>query len=186
MKKLLIIAGALLATSIVVFVITRMSSPTTSNTNIGHVTNTVANNNAVTNSATNSVVPATREQMLAVARLFAERYGTMTTDNPGANLRSVAPSASEALAAALNRTAAAVPTTKPVPPVVTTSSALSFSVKAYNEALGTGDVLVTLRRSEVTGTGSPRVFNQDLDLSFIKEHGAWKVSVAVWGQERSL
>jgi len=179
MKRLAIISVVLLVAAIALFVVTRDdgSSSTADDANI--VTDRSIRNALLTNSVSNENVNTTtqREQMLAVARLFAERYGTVSSSNTDATIDSVMPFASDALKVTLERmkkNSAATAT------VTTTSQALSFSVGSFEQNQGRAEVAVTLQRKEQSGTSAVRTYIQTLQLTMTREHDAWKVSVAAW------
>ncbi len=183
MKRLAIIAALLLVAAVATyFVVTRKASSSKNG-----ATNTTINvpvNSSSTNAAENgniNVAPS-RDQMLAIARLFAERYGTVTTANPNANLDSVMLFASDALKATFVRMEKSNAGPSATKVTTTSSQALTFSIRSFDQTQGRGEVSVTLQRKEQTdGLASPRNYTQTLLLTFVIEHGAWKVSVAAWG-----
>ncbi len=182
MRILSVIAVILLIAATVVFVITTRQPSSDGADNANAVRTRTPDQMPPTDPTTNSDTnaPNSREQMLAVARLFAERYGTVTSGNPNAHLESVKSFASDGLKATFERMKKNDAGTLAAG-TATTSQALSFSVKTFNQNQGRADVAVSLQRREQSGTSTPHTYMQDLNLTLMMERGSWKVSVAAWG-----
>jgi hypothetical protein len=62
-----------------------------------------------------------------------------------------------------------------------TTKAASVKVKQFDDDLGKAEILVSTQRRMSTGTLSNMVsYQQDIEISFIKEREAWKVDSAEW------
>lgn len=126
--------------------------------------------------------PGTNDQLLATARLFAERYGTTASDAPGAHLEAVLSVSSSPLAQSFLRQINQPPSPTGTPTRIT-SRALTFVVRSLDEQAGRADVLVTLQRQEQIGSEPAKTYNQELSLQFVRQGGAWKVNAATWGKQ---
>lgn len=123
----------------------------------------------------------TTNQLLATARLFAERFGTTASDTPAAHLEAVLSVSSSPLAQSFQRQINQPPSPTGTPTRIT-SRALTFVVRSFDEQAGRADVLVTLQRQEQIGSEPAKTYHQELSLQFVRQSGAWKVNVATWGK----
>lgn len=181
MRRVFLIAAPLIIAGIVAYVAVRISS-NNDNDNTSDVAVIVINANGTnaTNGTPNvNAKPLSRDQVLSLARLFSERYGTTLTDSPNANIDSVISFASASLKETFQRQKTR-PAVTPGQSISITSTALAFKIVSMSDKIGTAEVIVTLQRKEDRGSGSPTVFTQDLLLSFVFESGAWKVNTALW------
>ncbi len=185
MKRIALFAiPVVVAAAIVAFIVTRTpgsdgTDATDQTINTVDVTNGAAAN---TNAPQQKTDSQEREQVIATARLFAERFGTSRSDDPKVSIENVLPFATTLLAESLTRLSQQSPKAGPV--VATTTTALAFSVSFFNASTGRAEVVVTTqRREEITGS-QPTVFTQDLRLSFLKEGETWKVNSAIWANRK--
>ncbi|MFH0828902.1 MAG: hypothetical protein V1907_01850 [Candidatus Kerfeldbacteria bacterium] len=180
MKRYFLIAAPIIVAGIVTYVAMRFING--SNENISNVSVVVINantTNATDASRNVNAKPSSRDQVLSLARLFSERYGTTLTDAPNANIDSVLPFASASLKETLNRLRSR-PLINAGKSVSTTSIALAFKIVSLDDKDGTAETVVSLQRKEDAGSGAPIVFMQDMRLSFVFEDEEWKVSAALW------
>lgn len=61
-----------------------------------------------------------------------------------------------------------------------TTKAAAKEIKDYDEELGIAVILVHTRRREIMSDSHSGVFDQDIEISFVKEREAWKVDSANW------
>lgn len=61
-----------------------------------------------------------------------------------------------------------------------TTAAVSGTVKKFSDTAGTAEISVTTQRREVTGSAEPKVFSQDILITYKKTGTDWKVDSAVW------
>lgn len=181
MKRIALFAiPVIIAAVIAVFVVTRKpdagNTDTTNTTgNAVYVASTSASN---TNTEIKKAEAQDRERIIAIARLFAERYGTSRSDDPSVSIENIISFSSASLAESLNRQLKRPSQDGAV--VSTTTIALAFTVKSLNAKTGRAEVVVTTQRREETASLQPVVYSQDLALSFLREGDAWKVNSAIW------
>ncbi|MBI4426330.1 MAG: hypothetical protein HY567_02030 [Candidatus Kerfeldbacteria bacterium] len=178
MRRWLIISALLAAAGAAALVVVRQpkTGPATNTAPISTVNRTVIPEN------TNAEPAPTTDQLLATARVFAERFGSTSSDAPTAHLQAVLPFCSSALTQSFRRLINQ-PTNSPGNATRTTSRALAFATPSVDERLGLAEVVVTLQRQEQIGTEPATIYNQELALQFVRESGAWKVNVATWGKQ---
>lgn len=185
MKRIALFAiPVVVAASIAAFVVTRKPAENVNTVNgTGQPTVNLVNTAAANaNSVPGTTNAQDREGIIAIARLFAERYGTSRSDDPSVSIEPVLPFATVSLAESLNRLATRAPSTGAVVSITTT--ALAFTVASLNVAGGRAEVVVTTQRREETEGATPVFYAQDLALSFIREEGAWKVNSAIWANRK--
>jgi len=63
-----------------------------------------------------------------------------------------------------------------------TTKAVAQELKEFDEDVGKARVMVKTRRREATISTNnySNVFSQDIELSFVKENGSWRVDNAFW------
>jgi len=61
-----------------------------------------------------------------------------------------------------------------------TSVPVSGEVKSFDDKAGTATVMATMQRKEVIGTADPKIFTQDILITFEKVKGDWKAASATW------
>ncbi len=133
-----------------------------------------------TNRASDSSATSAREEVVTVSRAFSERYGSSSSDAPNGHLAAALPFVSLALQSSFQRVLSRPPSPSEEPTLIT-SRAFAFDIRSLDEKAGRAEVAVWLQRKELVGTQLPVVYQQNLSLSLVKEQGAWKVNLAVWG-----
>jgi len=123
---------------------------------------------------------AGEQSLLSVARNFAERYGSYSSDNPAENLKEI-----EILATAKEtsnlRDEAKKLLAKTVQEFIGVSSrAVKVDLVELNEAKGEAKVTVSLQRQEVKTGAADYIYYQDLKLKLIQSGSDWLVEEAVW------
>lgn len=115
-----------------------------------------------------------------IASLFAERYGSFSTESNFQNLRDVMPLMTANFAAETERQIAT--TTLGDDFYGVTTRVQSFVNVQQNEELGTAVVTMETQREEAKGsTQNISVRYQEITVSFVQDDsGAWKVSGAEW------
>ncbi len=124
----------------------------------------------------------TQAQLTAASRSFAERYGTFSSDADFSNITDLYGVMSLAfLARSEAYVQKAQNSRKPNEPVaITTTTVLTVQVFDMPFGVITGSATVNTQRSQIKGSDAPKTWYQYLNLSFVKEEGAWKVDSAVW------
>ncbi len=121
---------------------------------------------------------ASSATLQAQAKLFAERYGSFSTEAQYQNLKDLMPVMTDAFAA---QTAASI---KNMPPATAyygvTTRVVAVKTDALDEAGGSASMTIGTQRQETKGTDAPTVKYQNLALTFKKVGTEWKVSSAVW------
>lgn len=159
----------------------RKKSTTNTNTTVTNQTNssTVTNTTGVTSSNTNSNGPLSDEQVVTnLALTFAERYGTVSNQNPNQNLID----ASSLMTAPYRRlTLAGIrPATVAKTYEGTTTHAVAVRFDKLTPGLR-GTVIVTTSRQDFRGGRTDLApYRQDLSLSVQAEDATWHVDSAVW------
>jgi hypothetical protein len=114
-----------------------------------------------------------------VAKLFAERYGSYSTEAQFQNIRDVLPIASASYAAQLQAQIASAK--EPTAYYGVTTVVLSVTVDQMDDAAGTGHATVSTQRTESKGSPQDKTVSyQKLVLTFVKEGGQWKVDSSKW------
>ncbi|HLD27382.1 MAG TPA: hypothetical protein VJB39_00845 [Patescibacteria group bacterium] len=121
--------------------------------------------------------PAAQSAM-ATARIFAERYGSYSSDSNFVNLDELEPLASAQLMAELERLKAAADFSQGFYGV--SSKALKVEATILDEAVGAAEIKVNLQREETRQNSQPFVYYQDIILSLIRSGDAWLVNRAEW------
>jgi hypothetical protein len=115
----------------------------------------------------------------ALAKLFAERYGSFSSEASGQNLRDLMPLMTEGFAARTAEQIAAIKTSPDYYGV--TTRVVSVTVEDMDEALGSARVRVDTQREEARGTlQDTSVRYQTVILSFALVDGSWLVDGATW------
>lgn len=122
--------------------------------------------------------PGTQSTLEALAKTFAERYGSYSSHSGLSNLRELQPIMTSRMAASA---AAALPQARPDSGFYgVTTKVLSVQIIALNEAETEAQLAVQTQRSETrTGQGAQQSYRK-LTVSLIKESGGWKVDQATW------
>jgi len=117
-----------------------------------------------------------QSQFQGVARLFAELYGSYSTDNPFANIKSVAalttPNFQNKLNSSVNSKASAQ---------FYAVSSRALSLLVVSQSANQAKVIVSTQRQEVKERGAtPSVLYQKVTVDLIKTNNSWLVDGAVW------
>lgn len=118
------------------------------------------------------------QNAVTVARNFAERYGSFSTDSQGLNIEEVKLISTAKMQTVLEQDKALL--NKSVGFYGVSSKALKTEIKNLDEAGGAAEVIVSLQRSERKDGAADFVYNQDLNLSLIKAGENWLVDGAQW------
>lgn len=137
------------------------------NTNQVIVTNTVT-------TKPNSDIP----QVEFVAQTFAERYGTLSNQDPSA-LRIALSFCSPTLAAQIT-TNIDDQLSRPLPATPITITTKAFGVVVDDIDTTTAQATVLTQRTQVIGTSTPTEKQQYLAVRLSKIAGSWKVTSAQW------
>ena len=110
-----------------------------------------------------------------LAKNFAERFGSWSTDNPGANLKELIPLSSSAMANYLNNLEVSYEA----------EEFFGISTKSLSAAIVSFEptqarVLVKTQRIEKKGNDPDNVFYQDIEIALIKSGDVWLVNSASW------
>lgn len=160
------------------FIVQRSPQLQNSVAKLGNISNT--NTRAITNTTT---VPTTDQYHLAdlktVSRIFAERYGSTSNQEPTA-LSSVLQYSSARLSAILQTNIAQL-AAREKPEVTITTITHSYVITPTNITTSSASVVVGTIREETVGTGVPVVTKQDLRLNVVRENNVWRIDQAEWG-----
>lgn len=122
--------------------------------------------------------PKTQATVEALAKTFAERYGSFSSHSGTANVRELRPIMTTRLAATAEATVArALPATGFYG---ITTKVLHTQIIALNESETEAQVVVQTQRSENRGVSGGTQFYQQLSLRLVQESDAWKVDQATW------
>lgn len=144
------------------------------NVKITNVTNAPKNTNK-------PIVTNTKElnEVKSVSRIFAERYGSTSNQDPLA-LKSVLPYSSTRLVgilqANLNEIASKTPPSIPV-----TVETKAYVVTVTDLKSTSANATISTIRQETVGTSAPKATQQELLLDLVRENGAWRVDQVRWG-----
>jgi len=116
------------------------------------------------------------QKFYGVARNFAERFGSFSTDSNYANLEEVKLFATEKMIAELDRIIADSQRAGSFYGV--TSKVLKVDIKEMDESQGLA--VVSLQRQETKAGRPDLVYYQDLNLDLVKQGDDWKVDAAIW------
>ncbi len=118
------------------------------------------------------------QSAVTVARNFAERYGSFSSDSQFLNLEEVKLISTAKMQIALEQGKAKMITGQGFYGV--SSKALKTEIKNLDDAGGKAKIIVSLQRSERKDGANDYVYYQDLDLSLIKSGESWLVDSANW------
>ena len=117
--------------------------------------------------------------VIALAKLFTERYGSYSNEADFQNIRDVIPLMSKTFAA----TTTADLATKKIPTGFygITTRVITVKVLKNDDKAGMALVDVDTQRQEETGSAqNTSVKYQTIELAFVKESGVWLVDSATW------
>lgn len=127
------------------------------------------------NSTTPPQQTDTEFAMLSLAKSYAERYGSWSTDNQGHNLEELMPLSSSRMQALLM-------SFKPDYGVSEfnglTTKSLSADILASNDNAGT--VLISTQRIKTKANLSQEVFYQNIEVKLVKSGDKWLVDSIAW------
>ncbi len=183
----LIIAGILVLIAVILILIflpgRRTPTPSPA-ANTNQQTNTQTPATPVIPRPTPTVTPEERAEASAetMAKVFAERYGSYSTESEAANLEDVIPLATPSFAAELqaqiNRLQASAAATEYYG---VSTRILNTTAESIDVLLGTATYTVLTQREEARGSVSnTSVSYQTLTLTMQKEGDNWLVDRAVW------
>lgn len=121
---------------------------------------------------------ASSATLQAQAKMFAERYGSFSTEADYQNLKDLLPIMTDAFAAQTSAFILTVP--KATEYYGVTTRVVAVKTDALDEAAGTASMTLGTQRQETKGTAAPTVKYQNLVLTFKKVGTEWKASSAVW------
>lgn len=171
---ILVILAIILLTGIAaVLLMTKPRSDTTTNPNTNQANVATTNTNASDPAA--AAITADEAAMRLTARNFAERYGSESTDNPGANLTLAASLAADPFANALRTLAQAAKPSATYHAILT--SAFGVTVTTLTDAKASVEVIC--QRDETTGQTTTSK-QATLRLNLVKQNANWLVSAANW------
>lgn len=135
-------------------------------------------------SVNNNITPAPvgQDDLQRIGSAFAERFGSYSNHSNFANIKDLKIFMTAKMQAwADNYIAEQTSATYSGIYYGITTKAVSTKVNKFNDATGTGEILVKTQRIESTGTTSNnKTIYQNILIKFIKERGAWKVDSASW------
>lgn len=210
LRIVIIVVGALVVLTAVALVVLRLTAKTNTNSNQPSDSNQVNsgnanaanananqntnqpanansaandNQNSQVNTNTNATGTTTEANLKAIARSFAERFGTYSNHSNFENIEHLLPYMTESMKDWAEKFLKDSRKKKPDSSVYYGMTTRTMSVKqvSYDSEKGSAEFLVKAQRKESTGTTSnARVFYQDLQIKFIKEQSVWKVNEAWW------
>jgi hypothetical protein len=121
-------------------------------------------------------------ELRAVAGTFAERFGSYSNESNFYNIDSSLDLMSDKMKTWANEYKASnQPASNQDPYYGISTKLVSVSVDDYDETLKVATVTVGTQRSEFRiNTSNPRIFYQNLVLTFVQEGSKWKVDSATW------
>lgn len=122
---------------------------------------------------------AQSSSITTLAKTFVERYGSYSNEANYQNIRDVLPLMTSTFAEATEKELA----TKTIPKGFygMTTHSISVKIVTQDEETGTANVLVSTQRIEENGSAQNQLIKyQEIELSFMKEAGVWKVDSATW------
>ncbi|MBU1036821.1 hypothetical protein KKF32_02160 [Patescibacteria group bacterium] len=125
-----------------------------------------------------SPLTSLESRVTTVARNFAERFSSFSTDSQYSNLEEVEVLASARLIKQLEQIRQEVADNQGYYGI--TSKVLKTKINFLDEASGTAEVTVTLQREESRQGQAPVVYYQNLDLSLISSGQNWLVDKVQW------
>jgi hypothetical protein len=118
------------------------------------------------------------QSLYNVARNFAERYGTFSTDSGFANLEEVKLFSSAKMISQIDQLIKNSQQSAEFYGV--TSKVLNVEIKEANDQSGSGQAVVSLQRQETKSNLAPFVYYQNLQLALIKSGNNWLVDEVKW------
>lgn len=114
-----------------------------------------------------------------VAKIFTERFGSFSNEANFQNVRDVLPLMTNSFRAATEKSLATK--TAPTGFYGITTRVITVSVVSQDETKGTAKIDLSTQRVEENGSAQKTTTKyQDIELTFLKESGVWKVDSATW------
>ena len=123
--------------------------------------------------------PNTQSVLTALAQVFAEKYGSFSSEGNFENLKDLKFIATARLAASFD----SYMPSNPLPQndfYGVTTKAINTEIITMNSEETEAQVMVGTQRSETKGAGNPRVYYQNIILKVLKIDNYWKVDQADW------
>jgi len=118
-------------------------------------------------------------ELISFAKLFAERYGSYSNQANFQNIRDVIPLMSASFGSVTEK--ALLNKKAPEGFYGITTRVITVKVVSKDETAGTATIdLTTQREEEKTSAQNTSVKYQDIEMTFVKESGVWKVDSATW------
>lgn len=127
--------------------------------------------------------PTLEENLKITARNFAERFGSFSNQSNYENVMKLFPYMSESMRRwaeqyVVQEKAKVLPHAEYYG---MTTKALSVSMVVLDEKKGRAELIISTQRREVSQASSaPKVFYQDLSMTFVQEDSVWFVNEARW------
>lgn len=123
--------------------------------------------------------PNTQSVLTALARVFAEKYGSFSSEGNFENIKDLKSISTARLAALFDSYMSANPLSQTEFYGITTK-AINTEIITLNAEETDAQILVGTQRAETKGSGNPRVFYQNIILRILKSDNLWKVDAADW------
>lgn len=125
----------------------------------------------------------TKEDLMRMASLFAERFGSFSNQSNYQNIQDLKVFMSRKMGGWADDFVKKQIEKKADTSIYygITTKAIAPVVEQYDEDAGKARITVQTQRREATATtGNTSSFSQSLTVSFVKEAGMWKVDEAIW------
>lgn len=129
------------------------------------------------------------EDLKKMAALFTERYGSYSNQSNYRNMRDLEIFMTSSLQTWVENFIKQSIAKKNDASIYygITTKAISQKVQDFDDAGGRAKILVKTQRRESTGTSvNSSSFQQEIEIGFVKEAGAWKVDKAVWQNKQEM
>lgn len=128
-----------------------------------------------------------KDDLIRMSGLFAERYGSFSNQSNYQNMIDLKIFMSQKMQNWTDnyiKEAIAKKTDNSIYYGVT-AKAVAQSVENFDNKNGTAKITVQMQRREMLGaTNNAATFQQNIEITFVKENGAWKVDEAYWKEKR--
>jgi len=123
-----------------------------------------------------------RAEAQTLATLFVERYGSYSNQSNFQNLEDLLPLMSESFRAKTELQLEELRRVTPPPTeyIGVTTRVLSVAESLYDLPRGAAAFRASVQKSEVKGTAPPAITYPAIDVTLVREGGAWKVGSATW------
>ena len=117
--------------------------------------------------------------VIALSKLFTERYGSYSNEANSQNIRDVIPLMSASFAEATEKLLATRKPSKENYGI--TTRVITAEVISQDDTAGTATIDLSTQRVEAKGSAQNAVTKyQTIELTFVKESAVWKVDSAIW------